>query len=472
MTKTRKFKITLLAIVLIISCFLTCFDPTTILSVSASSIQVSDGYTNVLEDLQKDTNFDANDYVVNQTDYSLQVIQIAESNEKELFVYVYQPSASYENLRATTINISKNLHNKLDFKNYKLTLLNYSGVFYKYIVNDFVVDETETRYYEIASIFRAWDSKYDAESGNDNTITEVSFKVAKQYTMIGNLENTTISVADTEVITITDKYVGFVRYEDGFYLTPQFTDCDSHFVAFNTDKKIDKLFEADIYYTSQTCDYVWVTTVGGGQETTYGDINENYSYLNYQQNGSHTTNGIGGHTYTWKRISTVDEFIANENRDMIYECGVFNVRTETKMTDSSLENLKGKQWVLRFTETEYEYGGTSQMVKEKKIIVGNVTILRLSFETDGIVYNLGVVDNKQSGDSNPDNETTRSLELSDIFKIILIILLLILLLIVLGPILPTIFNVLFAIIKILFKIVMWIISLPFKLIKAIFKKRE
>ena len=35
--------------------------------------------------------------------------------------------------------------------------------------------------------------------------------------------------------------------------------------------------------------------------------------------------------------------------------------------------------------------------------VNNVTILRLKFETNGTVYNLGVVDNKQSGDTDQDN---------------------------------------------------------------------
>ena len=38
----------------------------------------------------------------------------------------------------------------------------------------------------------------------------------------------------------------------------------------------------------------------------------------------------------------------------------------------------------------------------------DVTILRLKFETHKVVYNLGVVDNKQQGDDNPDNEPEKS----------------------------------------------------------------
>lgn len=468
--KNKKIKMLLLAIVLSISCFLTCFVTTNV--VYASSIGVVGGYTNVLEDLQKDDTFNVEDYPVIQDDYTLQVITIAESTDKELFVYVYQPSANYGNLRATTINISKNLHNKTTFTNYKLALINSNGAFYKYVIKGISVESSSTRYYEISSIFRAWNSEYDEDTGNDNTISEVSFKVAKQFTLVGDGEDIVTSVADTEVITITDKYVGFCRYEDGYDLNAYNGGCDSHFVAFSTDKKIDKLYEADVYYTSQSYQYVRVFTIGGGAETTYGDVVDNYVYLDYTQNASFTTNGIGGHTYSWKRITSVSNFIANEDRDLIYECGIFNVNTETKMSDTSLQNLKDKQWVLRFADTDYKYVYTSSMQDIRKTIVADVTILRLSFETDGVVYNLGVVDNKQTGDSVPNNETNISLEMSDTFKILLMVMLLILLVVVLSPILPTLFSIILTILKVIFKIIIWLVTAPFKLIGKVFKKRE
>lgn len=51
---------------------------------------------------------------------------------------------------------------------------------------------------------------------------------------------------------------------------------------------------------------------------------------------------------------------------------------------------------MRFYETERRTTGD---YKTKQIInseIADVSILRLKFETDGITYNLGVVDNKQS----------------------------------------------------------------------------
>ena len=44
-------------------------------------------YTGVLEDLQKDESFSESYYPVVADDYSLQMVQIAESSDKELFVY-------------------------------------------------------------------------------------------------------------------------------------------------------------------------------------------------------------------------------------------------------------------------------------------------------------------------------------------------------------------------------------------------
>lgn len=81
-------------------------------------------YSKVLDDLKKDEGFNIEDYPLVEDNHSLQVIQIAESNDKELFIYVYQPSAKYI---ATSIDFSTTYDeddNFYDFNNYKLKLLN------------------------------------------------------------------------------------------------------------------------------------------------------------------------------------------------------------------------------------------------------------------------------------------------------------------------------------------------------------
>ena len=97
----KKYKILFVSIILFFSCLLSCLAP--ILNVFASSINIVGGYTDVLDDLQNDENFNPNDYSIIADDYSLQVINLAESNDKEVFVYVYQPSANYKNLVASSI---------------------------------------------------------------------------------------------------------------------------------------------------------------------------------------------------------------------------------------------------------------------------------------------------------------------------------------------------------------------------------
>ena len=193
-------------------------------------------YTGVMQDLRKDSDFLFNDglYPAVADDYSLQVIQIAESVDKELFVYVYQPSGETKPLAATSINISTGINGNLSYKNYKLTAIDTQGVFGKYLVDDFTVKSDTVRYYDISSVFRKWDKDIDNAPTDDNTISEVSFAVGKLFTACSVGNSVTYTETHTETILITNKHVGFVRYNNGFFLC-QFNHCDSHYVAFSTD---------------------------------------------------------------------------------------------------------------------------------------------------------------------------------------------------------------------------------------------
>ena len=259
-----------------------------------------------------------------------------------------------------------------------------------------------------------------------------------------------------------------MRYPGGFNLFQPMGACDSHFVAFNTDKPIDKLLEADVYYTTQNVACDFFESEDSSFKTEFGEKKmDNYAYLKYTEKVKYTGDGLFAGTYKWDRIQTVEDFIANENKDNIYHGAVFDVKYSSKLDDAAMSELKGKKWVLRFVETNYTKDprsgmGAATYYHSDSTIVGDVTILRLKFETDGITYNLGTIDNKQSGSDDPVNDTDISIKLPDglerIFTLIFGALLLIVLLVVLMPILPTIIS---AIIK--------IILLPFKLIAAIFK---
>ena len=415
-------------------------------------------YSSVLDDLQKDDNFSTEHYPVVSDDYSLQVMQIAESADGELFVYVYQPSGQAKNLRASSINIALVPRESIsDVRNYKLTLLNSSGVFYKYRVDGLTVSTASTRYYTIPSIFRPFDETIDKGAEHGNEVTEVVYNVSKEYCFSTINGEPFCRVLDIETIEITDKFVGFCRYTDGFKL--YVGACDSHFVAFNTDRDIDRLLEADVYYTTQ--DYSWSFVPFAGENETFGDKQDNYAYLDYTQKVEHSGGGLFAPTYTWDRIETVEQFIAeNDLTQNVYSGALIDVNVANKITEEGIAALKGKKWVLRFVETPYSLNsGASGATTSFSTIVGDVTILRLKFETDGITYNLGVIDNKQSGDPDtPVNEELTEVGLSDTGKLILLIIGLILLLVIFGPILPYII-----------KAIVWVIMLPFRLIAAIIK---
>lgn len=450
-TKTRLVSI-FLAFVLGICAVITTAAQTPLVA-RAESIT----YSGVMEDLKKDTSFKPENYPTKADDYSLQVIQLAESVNKELFVYVYQPSGKAKNFKALSINISTTINDSISYLNYKLELLNSNGVFYKYKVSGLTVKNESVRYYAISSIYRPFDESIDKQASGGNTVTEVNYAVNKQY-CFGEINGKPyVNCVDIETIVVTDKFVGFVRYPDGFKL--YVGACDSHFVAFNTNKPMDKLLEADVYYTTQEYSSSWAAFVG--ENETFGDKADKYAYLKYTDKVEHTGGGLFAGTYKWDRIQTVDDFIKNEDREQIFSGAVIDVKISSKLTDAALNELKGKKWVLRFAETDYTFWSGQGTYGSFSTLVGDVTILRLKFETDGITYNLGVIDNKQSGSKDPSNETDIDISLNKRGKMILYLLMLILLIILLAPILPYVLQA-----------IIWIISLPFKGISAAVKSTK
>ena len=458
MTTKKRLAVMLLAFVLGISAVITAAQVPVIAKAESTTT-----YTNVLEDLQRDSSFSKEKYPEKATDYSLQIIQLAESSSKELFVYVYQPSGQLKGLVASSINISTTINDAISYHNYKLELLNADGVFFKYKVSDFVVKDDAVRYYAITSVYRKWDKTIDPATGNDNTVTEVNYNVSKQYAFGTINGKPYVNCVDIDTIVVRDKFVGFVRYENGFTLYN--SACDSHFVAFNTDKPIDKLLEADVYYTTQS--YDWSSAPFVGVKETFGTKTDEYAYLKYTDKVEHSGGGLFAGTYKWDRIQTIDDFIKGENRENIYHGAVLDVKTSSKLTDEALSELKGKKWVLRFAETNYSLSGysTTGSTFESYTLVGDVTILRLKFETDGTTYNLGTIDNKQTGGKDPSNITDIDVSLNDTGKKLAALIMLILAIVLLAPVLPYIF-----------KAIVWVVTLPINgiaaLIKAIKRKRQ
>lgn len=440
-----------------------------------------ESYTGATEDLRKAENFDPSYYPVKENDYTISLIQIAESKDKELLVYTYQPAAD-ERITASSINISRTSELNVTPQNYYLTLLSREGVFCKYVVKDFKVSDEPTRYYAIPSIFRSWVADIDGDQSGSQTVTEKSFEVAEQF-RFGTLNGKAYVERKTiDVITVTSKFVGFVRYAGSYrlgFMDTTLTDFDCHFVAFNTDRKIDTLLEADVSYVKQ--DYTEKSWVEGGTvphyETTYGEKSDQIKVeLMCDQSVDHDWQGVYSSNFSFKRIQSVSEFLASEETTNVYKCGVFDVTEKRTLTDEAKAELEDKAWVLRFLETNRTSKTTLGGTEYSSTLVGDVTILRLKFVTDGITYNLGVVDNKQTGGTDPVNVIRRLLGLNPVVTWLLLAVILFVVLIVLMPFLPTILSFLFKLIVWIVKAVVWLVSLPVRgvvaLVRAIKERKE
>lgn len=375
MTKNKNLVIYFFSIILILFSFIA-------FPISNITFANTDNYSNVIVDLELDETFDVNNYPVNEEDNSLQVIQIAETTGKELLIYVYQPSAKYT---ATSISFSTSIGENFNNKLYDLTLLNSAGTLYKYKVNDFEVKSDALRYYEMVSIYRKWDENVDQKPEGDNTIDEVAFSIAKLYTASTVEGQVSYTCSETEVITITGEILGFVRYSNGFKWYA--SSCDSHYVAFSTDKQIDNLLQAKVGFISKEFS---VTDSIFGDFTDYRDEKYQEVFLKSGEEANNPGGGLFAENHTWLRIEKVEDFIKNED-----------------LTSEAKNDLNGKQWILRFYESAYtKSGGMAGTTFENGRTVSEVTILQLTFETEGTIYNLGVVDNKKTGTLDPDNESS------------------------------------------------------------------
>lgn len=453
---------------------------------SASADNAVKAYSNVLDDLQSDENFIVEDFPVDEDNFSLQVIQVAESVDKELFVYVYQPTGEEFDLRATHLNMSLD-DDASSTSIYSLTYLNSSGTLFKYKVDDVVVSSDVLRYYNVTSIYRNFLKGVDDELGYDNTINEVSFNVGKIWEAYTSTSKGVVySCYETETITITEKYVGYLFSGNVNSQRGQTEGYKNYFVAFSTDHEIDKLLEATVYYVS-TYRYVsGVVNGSAGSSVTWTDNSEEPEEVEktlYADEVVDVTTGrwFWKKSYTFDRISTTDDFITDETRQNTYVWGLHQADTYSLLTDETETTLKSAQYVLRFYKSYYNeisqpnasFGAVYSLYDCTD--VSNVSIINLKFETNGVTYSMGVIDNMQTGSDKPSNIFGENVGLADWVKKALSILagaLGVFLLIIALCCFPAILNVLFMFVKAIFKIVCWVfksiwwvITLPFKVFK-------
>ena len=387
----------------------------------------------------------------------LQVIQIAESTDKKLFLYVYNPCGVTRPLIATCVNMS--LTQSVDnTRLYNLTYVSSNGVFGKYLVNGVTVSEETERYYNITSIYRKWDKDIDGELIGGNTSSGKAFPIGRMYCVKNENGKIKYSWDFEQVVEILNPYSGSLRYSNGFKLYED--ACDSFYIAFNTDWDIDFLEEAELSFsvTHWFRDYQSLHILNKGTET-FNDY-----VVRYDETGENVADGLWGKKYKWQRIESVESF-KNDPQNVFSE--------------DALSYLEGKEWVIRFYETPW----TDSTRMHTWYTVQDLTILRLKFYSNGNCYNLGAVSDKVTGrPDDPDNINTNEKEgffkwLADLCGIpvwlVKLIFSLIIILPVLGIALPLLVSavpIVGTVLSVILKALWWVISAPFRFIAWIIRK--
>ena len=464
-------------------------------------------YTDLITDLKKDETFNISNYPAKGGDYGIEIIQIAESENNELFIYTYQPCRVALGTDKTQIELSPTQIsmavatdlNNLRYTLYGLTEVNRYSTLTKYVVNGCEVNPLLLlRYYSVSMLQRK------TIDGLDEAV-----EVGKLWTVETTENGVKYSERHKETIEILNPVAGAVRYQKDKVPANWGKDgCDNHFIAFDTDLPIDDLLEADVSYMTVAIGddvgapkgkFITIYELVGiaatneamnGDQDNFAKLLRDYA-INHDKisSGNVTvrksqkyTFGTGGwfseKQFSWNRIMTMPAFVNSWGDGKV--CGMTGAY--------DIDDMKTRKWVLCYRETPYDQvnsifeewfdGSTGGYWYDLDIVV-----LRLKFETNGTVYDMGTVSNKVNQtviiSGNKPETVWDSITgffasignwFSENWHWILIAVLGIILLIVLMPFMPVILSFLATCLKYLFKGLVWLISLPVKGIAALVRK--
>lgn len=399
---------------------------------SAFSIQASaEGgeektYTNVLDDLKKDPTFNEHSYARNDSSHHINVIQLAEGEDGELFLYTYQPgnyskhykalyvSISFDNPTGTTVG---------DYSRYylkKIKWLNSDGLFDKYLVEDFSVNSSApNRFYNISAISREFNEEVDSAefSYAVDGVQAIGIPVGQHWKASGSGDKVLYEMTKLDTVRVNFNASGTVRYSNGFSLKDLFYagSVDRHYVAFDVEGyDIQKLYDADISYVVKTTKY----TSNYSEPPYYENTDISYQrfeseFISSKDTGHSKADGWKwfSRVYTWNRIQTGPEFLS----EIRSSDGTWVDRSKPLGVEEMA--IQNSDFVFSFKETDYlETFVPPALSSETYCEIENITILRLHFLSYGRTYNLGVVSDSVSTDSTPDFDISAGEEFKDNVK--------------------------------------------------------
>ncbi len=478
MTKHRARLRRVFTLLLAIMLTLSVFAPLLTIRASASSSP-----SEVLQDLTKAENFKIENFPNLTLDYlkqvnedtdktndqaHLEVIQIAEGSSGELYLYVYQATDKELDLTASAVLLSTEFTpdgQNINPEIYYLELVSTDSVFDKYVVKDFHVSEEPYRYYNIVTLYRNFNPAIDeVTAGGVIENFELGIGVGQQWCSYYENESIVYEMNTFETVDVNIGYTGSVSFYSGFQfgnILGAFESGDLWFITFNVeDYIVKKIYDAYLTYKIRSKEK-FIST--GINETEYGEWSEDIPVtLKSEDTATYEGDGIFGKEYTWNKITSSADFISQlEAQDV-------------RITDEAKSHLSQNAWVFAFLQTERKTNNYDIAQSTFSSEVSSVTVIRLHFmDIKGDVYNLGVVSDRVSPDDSPDAFGSGSeIELPEWVQKLLMILSIILLLMIFNTVFPFvkfIFSILLTVIKAIFSIAFYILTLPFRLIRWIWR---
>lgn len=418
-------------------------------------------YTGVLEDLQSDETFNAAEYSDIKLHSKTELIQIAESVDQQLFVYLHivGDDKGFEKIVFNTATS----FTSLDFRSYEMALVSSRDGFNKYLVKDF--NPPQDNYYRVA-ITRI---EYPVNKPVEGTqqVTYEYYPIEQVWDVRKDNGKIEYNYEYLNTIEVLDKYVGSHSggVQEGFSWSYQYSSwTDTYYIAFSTDLLMENLLEAQIEYVEniETASGI----ISGDSTKPHNVVIRSDEVSNYENDTFSTWLGMSWNTgidkRTFKSISTPAEF----TRDT-------GITLPKRADDTEFD------WVVVFlNETQkFDYPGVKINFWRYP---ADTSILRLKFETDGVCYNLSVLDNRTTFiPPLPEDDTSWVDRLiaffekigkwfEDNWEWIVVGALGVLALILLAPFLPSIVSLIATCFKYLFTGLIWLIGAPIRLIMRLF----
>ena len=339
-------------------------------------------YTNVLDDLKKDKNFDLNNYkthTLNEVksflstsdvsdDFSLlEVIGLSEGNNKELFLYVYNPLRGNYDFNALSILLSCSENaNPKSFTPFKkdLVLCNSNGVFDKYLVNDFVVSNESYRYYNLIEINRPYIKEID-ENIDGSIIDEKAISIAKQFCCYFYNEELICESSNLMVLECDVIVNSFILFTNKYSFTDWLKSENEHgqvyYIVFEPKNfVISKIYDVDLSYKYRSV--VFHDDIFNNENDKYlstTDIKDKSITLFDTDKGTYKGKGLNDKEYSWNRICDGKTFKETVN----FQNGSWFIDPDTNI--SVEKNISDSHWVFIYYNNPYteNYIYTSQLIR-------------------------------------------------------------------------------------------------------------